>query len=512
MANLKRFGNVLEYGFSGNGTDADTALLQQCINENSIVEFPSGTYTIKSVNVPARTTIRGQGDATIIRATTSTTGNLFNITGGFAVIESMRIDGQGVSGSLNAIGDFDTSRTSDNTFELVKVTDVNVYNMTGSAVYFAGRGMDYVITRLSCWNVAEYGIYLGENNIGVSDSQITGCLISGTGKQGIYFANGNTRITATKVCLSGRKGYPAIHLNDAIYVSMATVELQQNCYDALHIQNGGGHNITSLIIDSNNMNGLTGDYCGVRLSDGTQFNKISGTLIDGRFKNVAAPYGMTSLYGVVVSDNNSGYNDIDMKYYPYQYKTIADRIIPYSVPINDISSTFKLNGRDYYNFNNQAIVVGINAKIDAAKTDTIGLTATATAQGIDFKVNTAKSITTSMMTYQRLTLDTTALWLAGKTKLYITFQVKVMNGVAVDLNLSEESTTHTTNSSNGTHLIMGTARNIQYLDGATYKTMRYCSEAGYKAHIDFDIWLDKTISVNANDVLVSVKNIRISAV
>ena len=105
------FVTVKDFGAIGDGTTDDTAAIQAALNAASNVYFPSGTYSVVSVNLNANQTIHGDGASSIIlqdvgaTPTSLTNGLLYADSGSLgAYLEGITIKDIQVKGRVDTLG------------------------------------------------------------------------------------------------------------------------------------------------------------------------------------------------------------------------------------------------------------------------------------------------------------------------------------------------------------------------------------------------------------------------
>jgi hypothetical protein len=508
---FKNIGLVTEYGAIGDGVTDDTAAIQACVNACSTVVFPSGYFLTKTIVINSKTRIQGQGSATFINVHPDATGNIFSLTdnAGETTIEKLRIDGtQATKGNVvNGIGD--DNPTSTFTKQSVRIKDIHVININGTAFNFSARSMTYIFDGCITWNCTGYGIYLGNG----SDSEIRGCHIGGCTKAGISINGSNYRIVGTKVCLcgSGSTEYAGIEVNNANYIALSGCELQQNCYNGILFNNSNGNIISGTLFDSNNKVGLSGVYGQIKFVN-SKFNRIDASFIDGRFNTGQTdPFNMASMYGIVV-DDKSCYNYFDISYSADGYPTKLPRMTKYYSPVNDISSVFKVNNVDFYGYSSNQIVIGTNAAISGSHSGTINATGVASnnSNEVDFTMSAGASLTNTDWFFQRITLTSAQFSMTGKSMAYVAYQSKVMDGFNITLNIGENSSINTGISEAGLVNITSVNRNTQYMYGAAYKPLSYSNDSGFTVYLDISISCETSKTVNQNDVIAYLKNIKTS--
>jgi hypothetical protein len=509
---LKKMGIVTEYGAVGDGVADDTAAIQACVNACSAVIFPSGYFLTKSIVINGRTRIQGQGNATFIKVHPDATGNIFSLTdnSGETIIEKLRIDGsQATKGNVvNGIGDDNPGSTF--TKQSIRIKDIEVIGVNGTAFNFPARSMTYIIDGCITWNCNGYGIYLGNG----SDSEIRGCHIGGTAKAGISINGSNYRIVGTKVCLcgSGSTAYAGIETNNSNYISLVGCEIQQNCYNGANFQNSNGISIYGTIFDSNNQVGLSGNYGHMNFVN-SSFNRVSATLVDGRFNTGQSnPFNMADIYGIIV-DNKSIYNTFDVSYVADQFTTKLPRMTKFYCPVNDISSVYRVNNVNFYDWSGNQIFIGTNATISSSHSGTInasGTVAVGNSKEIDFTMLSGGSLTNTDWFFQRIPLTSNQFNMAGKSMVYVTFQSKLMDGFNINVTIGENSSVNPSISESGNVNVTAVNRNTQYMYGAAYKPLNYSNDSGFAVYLDVTIACETSKTVNQNDIIAYLKNINVS--
>ncbi|MBP3962410.1 glycosyl hydrolase family 28-related protein [Paenibacillus lignilyticus] len=512
-------GNVLNYGAKGDGFTDDTAAFQACLDANNFAYLPTGTYKIKTVYVNRGATVRGEGFSSVIQPYTGATGCLFSLKGDYVLFEKFYIHGGGVN--IHAFADFDGGRTA--WFSRCHFNDLVIYNIGGDAFHLTGRGLDYIIDRIMTDVIGGYGFY-GRN---LSDSLMTNCHFGTCGKSGVSFDGGNFRIVGTKICMNGKTapGYAGLEASNTLNVNLSGCEIQQNVYDGILFTNVYGSSITGTVIDSNNQFGLTGPYAQVRLIN-SSFNKIDCTMVDGRFKNDTVPYNTPGLNGIV-QDDKCCYNKFDINYYPYElvYSNKANHVTaPFTATVNDISSVFKVNNTDYFNFPSTSVVIGSNATIGTGANQGSSANFVIAASSVNggTQVNLTQTANRTLAAngeyyFNRVTLSmagfTGANSPAGKSRVFIAYDSKVLEtlpgGLSVFINISESSTAHPTPITTGQVRIINVNKNSQWMPIAAYKPLSYSREAGFTVNLEINIGCNQTTTLSTSDIVASVRNIRV---
>lgn len=110
ISSLTPFANVMSYGAAGDGVTDDTAAIQNAVNANDAVYFPSGTYKVSSaVSLKANNTMFGEGASSVILYTgTAASQGAFYVNSGSATvyvdnvtIQDLKFVGQSVTAGFN---------------------------------------------------------------------------------------------------------------------------------------------------------------------------------------------------------------------------------------------------------------------------------------------------------------------------------------------------------------------------------------------------------------------------
>lgn len=512
------YGNVKDYGAKGDGVTDDTAAIQACLDANNFAYVPPGKYLIQTIYLNRGATIRGGGFNTVFQPASTATGSLFSIKGDYVLFEKFYINGRGMN--LHAFTDFDGARTD--WFERYHFNDIIIYNIGGDAFHLTGRGLDYIVDRVFVDTIGGYGFY-GRN---LSDSLMTNSHFDKTGKAGVSIDGGNFRIVGTKICMcgTGSTPYAGLEASNTLNINISGCEIQQNCYDGILFTNIAGSTITGTVIDSNNKVGLTGNYAQIRLVN-SQFIRVDATMVDGRFTTATPPFNTPGLNGIV-QDDKCCYNRFDINYYPYDllYSNKSIHVTPFVSSVNDITSMFNLNNVDYFNFPSTPVIVGTNTSIgtsgnqaSSANFAIIGSTVNGGSQ-INFAQTTKKTLAANGEFYWNkfvlmMSGFTGANSPAGKRYVFVAYESKVLEtapgGLSVYINISEQSTAHTTASTTGQVRIINMNKNSQWMPIAAYKPLNYSSESGFTINLEVNIGCNQVTTLNANDLVASIRNIRV---
>ncbi|SDX65455.1 glycosyl hydrolase family 28-related protein [Paenibacillus sp. CF384] len=512
-------GNVLNYGAKGDGATDDTAAFQACLDANNFAYIPTGVYKIKTVYVNRGATVRGEGFNSVIQPYTGATGSLFSIKGDYVTFEKFYIHGLGMN--IHGFADFDGARTD--WYERYHFNDLVTYNIGGNTFHLTGRGLDYIFDTCFIDNSGGYGLY-GRN---LSDSLMTNCNIGSSGKAGVSIDGGNFRFVGTKIYMNGRNapGYAGLEASNTLGVNLSGCEIQQNVYDGILFTNVVGSSIMATVLDSNNKVGLTGSYAQLRLIN-SSFNKIDATMIDGRFTSFDPPYNTPGLNGIV-QDDKCCYNKFDINYYPYElvYSNKAKHVTtPFTATVNDISSIFKVNNMDYFNFPSTSVVVGTNATIGTGANQGSSANFVIAASSVNggTQVNLTQTASKTLAANGEFYFNRVALTMAGftganspagKSRVFIAYDSKVLEtvpgGLSVFINISESSTAHPTPVTTGQVRIINVNKNSQWMPIAAYKPLSYSREAGFAVNLEINISCNQTTTLAAADIVASIRNIRV---
>lgn len=524
---MKKFGNVLEYGADPTGVVECTAAVQQCINENNIACFPAGTFLMKTIVLSGnRQRMVGSGTGTLIKAHNGTSGRLIELrdSAGGHQIEDIKF-----SGTLLSAGSFvscieDVVVDTNNVRFGFQFKNLDIQDFTGHAINCTGRSMASVIENVGCFNVGGFGIQL----VNVSDSSISNCHVGGAKRNGIRLTDGNIRMSHTKICMSGTDlvtPYAGLVLDGSWYNMITGCEFQQNCFDAVSlINNATGNVFEGCVFDSNNK--IDADLVAPNVFSqinvkASPFNRFSGMLIDGRFiSRDGVPWNIKAMYGVMV-DDKSPYCTFDFTYSPVQYNLVNGNagatvtyprfLAPYQLSVNDHTSVYKLNNRDYVDFAPVDVVIGTNATISGTHPTNMDVVSVNGGKEANFKMTAGQALTTGNFFSQKILLTMANFPQAvGKTKMYISYESKVKQDLAALVYLEENSTPHTANDGTLYTRPINVNHNASWMPAAAYKTLLYSGEAGFQIYLSIGINVDVNQSVVTNDILAYVRNIRVS--
>lgn len=172
-----------------------------------------------------------------------------------------------------------------------------------------------------------------------TDNFIINCTVSNMNKRGFYFAD-NNKIDMIKAFLCNKtSGDNAIEFGG--YGCNATnVCAQQNYKNGICIYSTGAN--INFVSDSNGFSNNNREKCGVDVIG--RYNKISGTIIDGRLK-------CSTDYGLKV-EKTAKFNNIDVTFISHSNKEINSLCLPYKFELTPNSNYIKINGEIINNINN----------------------------------------------------------------------------------------------------------------------------------------------------------------
>jgi hypothetical protein len=513
--------NIKNYGALGDGSDATTAL-QNCLNANGFAYVPIGDYTIGTITLQRGQRIYGESMLNtrfLPAASIPVGGTMFSLAGDYCTLENFYVFGS--AKNFNCISDADPTRTT--WFERLNVNNVAFYNVGGNCIHLTGRGLDYMFEKLWIDKCGGIGVYCRN----ISDSNMFNCSFAEGAKAHVDIDNTNFRFVNCKFMMTGTiAGSPAVSVSNCIGISFAACEFQQNLYDGLLFTNVRGATLTGCIFDSNNAVGLTGSYGQMRMIN-SQFVHVEAVLIDGRFNiSSQAPYITEGINGFVV-DDKSAYNNFQITYYPYElaFSNKANHVEPFVSPINDISSRFVLNNREYFDFPYAPVTVGNNLTLGTggSNSQSANFTITPTSSNggniITLTQGTTKTLAASGEFYSnKATINLSSLVgtandPTGKSYVYVMYDNKVIETSAGAFNayidITESSTTNPTAVSTGQVRIINVNKNSKYMPMAVYKPLLYSAQAGFSVQLNFKVGCSASVTLNANDIVAMFKNIRI---
>lgn len=512
--------NIKAYGAKGDGSDA-TAALQACLDANNFAYVPTGSYRIGTVFLQRGATIRGEGFSTTFypAASIPAGGKMFSLSGDYCTLEDFYVFGE--AKNFNCISDTDLARTT--WFERHLINNVYFYNVGGKCINFTGRGLDYMFDRIWVDSCGDIAIYLRN----ISDSNMYNCSFSQGSKAHVDIDNTNFRFVNCKFMMTGTfTGAPAVSVSNCLGVSFAACEWQQNNYDGLQMTNVRGATLTGCVFDSNNALGLVGNYGQMKLTN-CQFVRVDAVMMDGRFNSGQAPYNTNGTNGFIV-DNTCAFNRFDITYYPVElvFSGKRDRVEPFISPVNDISSAFLLNNRDYFDYPSTSGAVGSNLTlgVGGAQSQSANFTLTATSVNGGNQINLTQGTAKTIGPSGEFFTNRTALAMggfsginvpAGKSYVYVMYESKVLEtaagGLTAYMDISESSTVvgHTTPITTGNTRVINVNKNSKWMPMAVYKPLSYSGEAGFQVNLVVKMGCDVSTAVAAGDILASFRNIRI---
>lgn len=277
-------------------TDTGTLAAALSVGAGSVVELRAGTYLINAaLSVPAGTTLRGVGLATVIRLADATNTNVLNITGDGAAIRTLTIDGNRANQSSNSNGIHTVySRTA---VRDCRVTSCNGYNI----VAFPGA-TDFTVQGCYSEDARDEGIEVQ----GATRAVVANNVVKSAGKNGIYvYANtaSNSSNTCNDVTITGN----VVDGSSAITSGYTGIRVDDRATDvtvAGNVVTGGGTNANGIVVSSSTSYACVGvSVVGntVRAVTGRGILVASATSVAVTGNNVAT----ASLSGIEVSNGTT---------------------------------------------------------------------------------------------------------------------------------------------------------------------------------------------------------------
>jgi hypothetical protein len=325
--------------------------------------------------------------------------------------------------------------------------------------------------------------------------------------------------------MNGRGGYAGLEVSNTLGMNLAGCEIQQNVYDGVLLTNVLSSSFMGVLVDSNNQNDITGSYAQIRCIN-SKFNRFDITLVDGRFATADYPYNTPGLNGIT-QDSNSCYNRYEVNYYPYElaFSNKAKHVItPFASTVNDITSVFRVNNSDYFEYPVKKalvgtdIIVGSGTGIVNKSPNFASITPTVVNGGKQLNLTQGTAATIAADFYDNRSALTMANFTGdndptGKSFVYVAFDAKVLETGNSNLNcyvdIYESSTANPTPIKTGQVRVINVNKNSVWVPMATYKPLSYSNEAGFQVYLKFNIGNSTTATVNASDVVASFKNFRI---
>lgn len=311
---LKETVSVKDFGAKGDGVTDDSTAIQTCINNASVIFFPSGSYLISTtISIPSYKTLQGNGQATI-QLKANSNSHMFRIADGATnvVIDGFIIDGQKVT---NTGGNGITTGTGVGNTS-INIRNNYVKNCSNFGIYFAGTTLyDITVINNSVTGCTAAGI-TADGNVskfeynnnrawlnGTHGIGIIGIAIDGTINSNVCWDNGQAVPTAdnitgynsgnANITISGnvcRGG-----LNNGIHVGGSRLNIIGNTitsalFYGLSVwpNTGNGDDITIVgnILKSNGLSGMwiknctSGVISGNLIRDNTQHGLLLDTCTD----------------------------------------------------------------------------------------------------------------------------------------------------------------------------------------------------------------------------------------
>jgi hypothetical protein len=518
--------NVINYGADRTGVADSAAAIQACLNANKSAYFPAGSYAIgATINVPGGSTIMGEGYNTELKATGSfpAGGIMFALTGSYNTVKDFLISGN--TNNFVFLGDQDPGRTS--WVNRWRLSNLICFNLGNDFIRFTGRGLDYIFENLWVDKCQGYGVYLRN----ITDSNMTNCSFAEGWKSHVDIAGANMRFLQCKFMMQGNwtvnDPYPAVKLYNSLGVVFSACEFQQNQWDALSMDTIDGAIISGCNFDSNNQAGLTGSYASINLTN-CHFIKVDALMMDGRDFGAAAPYNSQGL-NLVTVDDKSCFNQFNLIYHPYQFPQNGKykHANPFLVPVNDISSQYLLNNRDYFKFGASDVVIGTNATLSGTVSQSANFTVTPASADNGNRITATQGTAKTAVAgdFYTITIPLTMAQFTGnnsptnKTMAYVIFECKIYDpagtsGLQINGSISEVSTVagHTTAQSTGLVRVGASQnKNATWMPMAMYKPLTWSADTGYQVNILLSGSAGSGTStlLNAGDVIAEYRNIRI---
>ena len=190
--------NVKDYGAVGDGVADDTAEIQSAIddayaNGGGTVYVPAGIYKMTGVMLRDKVSLRGDGDGSILRCTSTTAAAIYmettTVPVGNLSIQDLRLESTAASGSANAIHLENNSSTSTHPpFVYITMRNLFITNFKGWGVYAESLIVSVIDRVIAQTNGG--GFYLNGDGYGTNTWSSVNTSVSFIS----CYANGNTGI------------------------------------------------------------------------------------------------------------------------------------------------------------------------------------------------------------------------------------------------------------------------------------------------------------------------------
>ena len=269
-------------GADNTGTTDSTDIIQNLLDNNTIVYLPSGLYLVSGIKLNSYNVIIGDGKNTVLTKNNYTSDSEpiigFKQNSYLSEVRNLKITGHSMNDTNIYDGIFIPNTTDTTTVYDVAhiISNVRIENVSGNGIYIGSDNR-------GCRIENAYVAYAGKNGIDIegTDNMLTLSSAGTCGKYGIIL-NQNNRLISCKTFLSGMKDKTSYGLLiKANYNNISNLDLQQNSYGGIYIQ-GMSNNIilNSDGIGTNNTDN-SGNVSVIKLGQNARFNKISGCVTSG---------------------------------------------------------------------------------------------------------------------------------------------------------------------------------------------------------------------------------------
>ena len=282
MKNNIKWVNANICGADNTGATDCTDIIQNLLDNNTIVYLPSGLYLVSGIKLNSYNVIIGDGKNTVLTKNNYTSDNTpiigFKQNSYLSEVRNLKITGHSMNDTNIYDGIFIPDATDTTTVYDVThiISNVRIENVSGNGIYIGSQNR-------GCRIENAYVINTGKNGIDIegTDNMLT---LSSAGQCGEYgiILNQNNRLVSCKTFLSGMKDKTSYGLLiKANYNNISNLDLQQNFYGGIYIQ-GTSNNIVlcSDGIGTNNADN-SGNISVIKLGQNARFNKISGCVTSG---------------------------------------------------------------------------------------------------------------------------------------------------------------------------------------------------------------------------------------